>query len=322
MSSRLFFPLIFLAVLGPSPRAFAASRCLDVIAWRGDSEDVSVVRETLGGGVLATQAAATCQGVGISVAFSNGRWTFILRRNEEKATHSGPDLQVAATWVESQLVPPVGIAIPAPPVKKEESPKPPAAPGIGASSGGWPLMAIVFSGAALTQDYQGAGIDAELDLRLGRLWSGISVGYVLMPEQSGVRRDQMALQVLAGSRIDWSRLRLLPGVAVGIGAMELAGSNVEGDDVPRSATRTDLLFSLFLRAQFALTGRIQLLLDLSARISPVNLSTKVFGGSEDENTGGETEKMFKANIADEAGLGTSKLVFLIRLGLAWRWSGW
>lgn len=313
----------FLAVFGVSPRAHSESRCLEVIAWRGTPEDISVVRETLGGGVLATQAGGPCRGVGIAVTFSGGRWTFILRRNDETVTHSGPDLQIAATWVESQLVPPVGISLLVPPVKKEPVAKPPVVPVVPATTTGLPLLALVFSGAALTADYQGAGLDAELDLRLGkRLWSGISAGYVLMPEQAGIRREQVAARVLAGSRFNWKGVDILPGVGFGVGYMDLSRSSVEEEEAPRLATRTDLLLSLFLRAQVPLTDRIRLLLELQAQGSPVNLSSKVAGETTDDNTGGDTEMEFKSNAADAAGFRTAKVVFLIRLGLAWRWSGW
>lgn len=323
MIPSAFFAFILFSLPGPSPSVAGQPRCIEVIRWSGKTEDVSIVREALGGGILASQAGVTCRGVGISVGFSQGRWTFRLRRDDKTVTHVGPDLQVAATWVESLLVPPVGIPMPTPGGGPDPGAGVVAVPVVAATRAGPPLLATLFSGAALAADYQGLGLCAELDLRLGSsLWSGISAGWIAMPEQSGVRRDQITFQVLAGSRFTLKHMDVLPGVGLGVGHMELAGSGEKGEESPVEATRSDLLFSLFVRAQLALTDRVRLLLELNAQFSLVNLSTKVSAPGEDENSGQETEKVLKANAADEAGLPTNRVVFLVRLGLAWRWGGW
>lgn len=294
--------------------------CLDAIRWKGKTEDVSIVREALSGGILVSQTETLCRGVVIEVGFSHGLWILHMHRKENTVTHFGPDLQVAATWIESHLVPPVGISLPVATQGTLSVVNAPQVPVISVHRPYPKMMAILFSGATLSQEYQGAGMGAEFDLRIrGAFWSGFSACVFYMPQQSGIQRDQITAQIQVGTRFRWQHLNFLPGGSIGISHIELKRFEDEGTST--TATRSDVLLGLFLRAQFAITHQLSLLAELAAQVSAGNLSAKITSLREDENTNQEKKKFFKANAADEVGLTTNTSSFLIRVGIAWQWNG-
>ncbi|MBU1070368.1 hypothetical protein KJ975_12440 [Myxococcota bacterium] len=189
---------------------------------------------------------------------------------------------------------------------------------------GLPLLAALFTGGAFSENYAGGGLDVEADLRLSpRLWSGLSAGGAMMPEQSGVRRDRLALMLLAGTRLDLRRVQLLPGLGVGLSSTNMTQAPAEEEDAPLETRRLDLLGSVFLRAQLALSRHLVLLLDLSVQYSIYNLSLRDAGQSS-SNTNNESmeARNLKANFNEQGAVPMDHLSFMIRLGLAWRWGGW
>ncbi|PKN21905.1 MAG: hypothetical protein CVU65_15955 [Deltaproteobacteria bacterium HGW-Deltaproteobacteria-22] len=165
MGSILFSIATFLAILGFNTGAQGETRCLEVIQWKGNIEDVSVLKETLQGGLLASVPGATCAGVVIQVHFANGIWRFLLQRGPDKSSHKGPDLAVASTWIESQLAPPVSIVIkPKNDDKKVVPTTKPTPVAIPVVASGLPLLAALFTGGAFSSA-PGCGADSP---RAGR----------------------------------------------------------------------------------------------------------------------------------------------------------
>ncbi len=325
MGSHLLPLVIFISILGYNTNVQGERRCLDVIQWKGNVEDVSVLRETLQGGLLASVPDAPCAGVVIEVVFADGIWKFTLHRGPEKSSHQGPDLAIASTWIESQLAPPVSIVI----KPREEVKKPVAAPKttpvvIPAAAAGLPLLAAFFSGGAFSESYAGVGIDAEADLRLGPIWwTGLRVGGVIMPEQSGIRRDRLALTALAGARFHVRRLNLLPGVGVGLSSLDMTDARNGEENDPLRTSRLDLLGTLFVRAEVELSSRLRLLLDLAVQRDLYNLEMTNTGEPIGDTKSDNLETVaYKAKFNEQGFVPRDNLVFLLRLGLAWRWSGW
>jgi len=97
----------------------------------------------------------------------------------------------------------------------------------------------------------------------------------------------------------------------------------EEEDAPLETSRLDLLGSVFLRAQLALSRRLVLLLDLSVQYSIYNLTLRD-AGPDGNNTNNENleARNLKANFHEQGLVPMDNLTFLIRLGLAWRWGGW
>jgi hypothetical protein len=325
MGSIVFSIATFLAILGFNTGAHGETRCLDVIQWRGNIEEVSVLKERLQDGLLASVPGGPCEGVVIQVYFTNGIWRFLLQRGPDKSSHQGPDLVVASTWIESQLAPPVSIVI-APRGKVTSTGPTPTPPPvvIPASLTGPPLLAALFTGGVFSPHYSGGALDMEADLRLGpRFWGGISAGGAILPEQNGVRRDRLTLTLLAGTRHDLRRLQVLPGLGLGLASTDMTQAPAEEEDAPLETRRLDLLGSVFLRAQLALSRRLVLLLDLSVQYSIYNLSLRDTGpaGSNTNNESLEARNL-KANFHEQGLVPMDNLSFVIRLGLAWRWGGW
>jgi hypothetical protein len=116
---------------------------------------------------------------------------------------------------------------------------------------------------------------------------------------------------------------VLPGLGLGLASTDMTQAPAEEEDAPLETRRLDLLGSVFLRAQLALSRHLVLLLDLSVQYSIYNLSLRDAGQSS-SNTNNESmeARNLKANFHEQGLVPMDNLTFVVRLGLAWRWGGW